>query len=43
MIIGKVYLKYPEKNDVHNNYETDYRLFLFHKIQTVTMGQDAHP
>ena len=28
MIIGKVILEISRKNDVHNNYETDYSIIL---------------
>ena len=35
MIIGKVIFEISRKNDVHNNYETDYRFVL--NIETVDL------
>ena len=34
MIIGKVIFEKSRKNDVHNNYETDYRSITYKKIIT---------
>ena len=40
MIIGKVILEISRKNDVHNNYETDYRLC--HAAGTGNDTQSSH-